>query len=54
MVIGARKAGEKKWSRKAKFLENNKLKTLIDRTQNPEAQWTWTRKNKENARFWIM
>ena len=33
-----------------KFLENNEMKTLNDRTQKPEAQWTWTRKYKDERK----
>ena len=32
-----------------KFLENNE-KTLNDRAQKPDAQWTWTRKYKDDRK----
>jgi len=33
-----------------KFLGNNELRTLNDRVQKPEAQWTWTRKCKDERK----
>ena len=32
-----------------KFLENSEMKTLNDRARKPEAQWTWTRKYKDES-----
>ena len=33
-----------------KFLENNEMKTLNDRAQKTEVQWTWTRKYEDERK----
>ena len=32
------------------FLENKEIKTLNDRAQKPEVQWTWTRKYEDERK----
>ena len=37
-----------------KFLESNEMKTLNDRSPNPEAQWTWTRICKDKRKHSVL
>ena len=37
-----------------KFLENNEMKTLNDRAQKTEVQWTWTRKCKDERKHSLL